>query len=252
MAKKRLDLSKPIDVPVSPAGAPTRTNGFIRAAQDTSPQRFRSTGAALREQFRMLMAQAKDRASGLPERDQPRVLNRPLEMGGVVPVTIDPSKVSQTNIYQWSDRTPNLNLNKRLKQHLIDSDYVATKASTGHYANLAKSEIIYKNGSPTISDLGNHFLRVHAGDHQAEVNRLSDLIDKNDPQTIMEHAAAAGVQVFHDTTSIGSHRLRVLVAPGVYEKGEAKRFTNDASTPITARQDVNRLPEAARYEKKKN
>jgi len=251
MAKKKLDLSKPIDVPVSPSGLPTKTNGFIRAAQDTSLQRFRSTGAAMREQFRMLMAQAKDRASGLPVKDRQEKLNEPLEMGGVVPVTIDQSKVGD-EVYQWSDRTPNSRLNQKLKQHLIDSDYVATKASTGHYAKLAQNEITYKNNIPTYSDLGNHFLRVHAGNHQAEVNRLSDLIDKNDPQTILEHAAAAGVRVFHDTTSIGSHRVRVLVAPGVYEKGEAKRFTNDASTPITATQDVDSLPEAARYEKKKN
>jgi len=249
MARKRFDPKEPVDVPVSPSGAPTRTNGFIRAAQDTSPQRFKSSGAALREQFRTLMAQAKDRASGLPARDQSSVLDRPLEMGGVIAGTVDPNKVSQTNIYQWSDRTPNLNLNKRLKQHLIDSDYVATKASTGHYARLAQNEITQKNGNSIISDLGTHFLKVHNGDHQAETNRLSDLIDKNDPQTIMEHAAAAGVQVFHDTTSIGSHRLRVLVAPGVLQKGEAKPFRNNTATPITARQDVDSLPKAARYEK---
>jgi len=248
MAKKRLDLSKPIDVPVSPAGAPTRTNGFIRAAQDTSPQRFRSTGAALREQFRTLMAQAKDRASGLPARDQSSVLDRPLEMGGVIAGMVDQSKVGD-EVYQWSDRTPNLRLNQKLKQHLKDSDYVATKASTGHYARLAQNEITQKNGTSVISDLGTHFLKVHNGDHQAETNRLSDLIDKNDPQTIMEHAAAAGVQVFHDTTSIGSHRLRVLVAPGVLQKGEAKPFRNNAGTPITARQDVDSLPKDARYGK---
>jgi len=246
MARKKIDLNQPLDVPVSPAGAPTRTNGFIRAAQDTSPKRFKNTGAAAREQFRILMQQAKDRASGLPSRDQSRVLDRPLEMGGVVAANVDQSKVSTPDVYQWSDRTPNANLNDRLKQNL--PNFVANKAATGHYGALANNEVSYKNGVPTISDYGRHLLAVHHGNHQLETDRLSKLIDNNDPATILEHAHAAGVMVLHDSTSLGSHRLRVYVAPGAVTKGKAKPFKVDARTPITARDDVDYLPPSARYE----
>lgn len=246
MARKRLDLNQPLDVPVSPAGAPTREGGFIRAAQDTSPKRFKNTGAAAREQFRILMQQAKDKASGLPSRDQSRVLDRPLEMGGVVAANVDQSKVSTPDVYQWSPVTPNSNLNERLKKGL--PDYVANKAKAGHYQALASANVANQNGTVQLSALGRHFNEVHLGMHHLEVARLSNLIDQNDPQTILEHAHAAGVQVLHDSTSLGSHRLRVYVAPGAVTKGKAKPFKVDAKTPITARDDVDYLPQSARYE----
>lgn len=253
MARKKLNLDQPIDVPVSGSGAPARTGGFIRAAQDTSPQRFRNTGAAMRERFRTLMAEAKDKASGLPPKDQSRVLDRPLDMGGVVPGRVDPLKVN-AEVYQWSPDTPNARLNQKIKYHLKDTDYVANKAATGHYGALAKNEVSYRNGVPTISDYGRHLLEVHNGNHQAETDRLSKLVDQNDPDTIMEHAHAAGARILFDSTSITrgvpSPRLRVLASPDVVKKdGEAKPFRNDAKKPITARQDVDSLPKSARFEK---
>lgn len=252
MTKRRLDPNQPIDVPVSGAGVPTMvSNGFIRAAQDTSPQRFKNTGAPAREQWRMLMAQIKDRASGLSGRDRANVLDRPINMGGVVSGNIDQSNIGQGEIFQWSDRTPNLTLNKKLKQHLKDSNYVAEKAKTGHYGQEAQKHIVSRNGYPTYSPLGKHFLAVHNGDYQAETNRLSDLIDQNDPETIKKHAMAAGVKVLWDPTSVGSHRQRVYVAPEVIQKTGEKEFTNNDTTPVTAKDDVNNLPKALRLKDKK-
>ena len=267
MARKRLDLKRQIDVPVDKFGKPLKSaGGFIRAAQDLSGSgqgtdfgnRFKHTGAAMRERFRALLTESVNNASGVKGGDRDAILNKPLDtdMGAIVPYTVNPTSVKLGEAFQWSDRPDggNSELNKKILANL--PNYVADLASRNHYGTEAAKNIESKNGRMVHTAEGQRLLAVQAGQHHLEINRLTDLINKNDPTTVLEHAKRAGVKILADSTSIRqgrpSDRLRVFLSPSISATpDEPKVFTNNVETPITSKSNVDNLPKSARYKRKK-
>jgi len=265
MVRKRFDIKRQVDVPVDNSGKPLKSpGGFIRAAQDLSGSgaendfgtRFKHTGAAARERFRALLTNAVNNASGLSGRDRNAALDKPLDMGQIVPYTINPDSIKLGEAFRWSDRSEggNFDLNKKIIESL--PSHVADLASSNHYGTEAAKNTESKNGRMVHTAEGQRLLAVQAGQHHLEINRLTDLVNKNDPTTVLEHAGRIGVKLLADSTSIyrdgPSHRLRVYISPNISATpGEPKVFTNNVQTPITGKSDVDNLPKTARYKKKK-